>query len=427
MLLGLLVFQLTAFGIEDKIIVDMEGAMNAALSNNIDLKSAKINIDIAKNNIKSANRLQNPSIDSFYFFGAAGNNEPKQFGLSQNIEIAKRKNRKDLAKSNYNLAEKKFDYTAFDLKMDVREAYVNLVEAKSILYTLEQQQALQEELLKIAKNRVEFSKTPSIDAIQAEIALNQIITQVNSAKVNVKSSLSLFNKVINDPQRKIYDSIDKIFAEENNFEEMQTPPSTAKFPEFSVMAEKALSNRFDIKIAKQEVEIAEKELKLIARQKIPDLQVSSGYGYIRGKYTDSGNSNSGAYVGASLVNLPIFYNFSPEIKNAQLKLQQAELNYISVENKAIKDVSAAYERFLTAMENLNRYESKIITGSEKLIETSKKSYIKGEIDITALIVMKQSYKSIIIGYAQALAEYYNSWTNFLREVNDEDFCVIETL
>ena len=422
-----MLYPLTALGIENKIIVDMEGAMNAALSNNIDLKSAKINVDIAKNNIKTANRFQNPSIDSFYFFGKAGENEPRQIGLSQDIEIAKRKNRKNLAKSNFELIRQNFKYTAFDLKMDVREAYVNLIEAKSILHTLEQQQVLQEELLKIAKNRVEYSKTPAIDAIQAEIALNQIITQVNTAKVNVKNALSLFNKCINDPQKIIYDSSDNIFAEKNNFEEMQTPPPTLNYPNFSEIAEKALSNRFDIKIAKQNIDIAEKELKLVASQKIPDLRLSGGYGFIQGKYTDNGHLNNGAYVGASLINIPVFYNYSPEIKNASLKLQQAEYQYQSVENKAIKDISMAYERFITAKDNLNRYESNIVIGSEKLIETSKESYLKGEISITALIVMKQSYKSIIIGYTQALAEYYNSWTNFLREVNNEDFNIIELL
>ena len=427
LLIGLVFYPLKAFGIEDKIIVDMEVAMNVALSNNIDLKSAKLNIDIAKNNIKTANRLQNPSIDSFYFLGKAGNNEPRQIGLSQNIEIAKRKNRKNLAKSNLELVKKDFEYTAFDLKMDVREAYVNLIEAKSILHTLEQQQALQEELLKIAKNRVEYSKTPVIDAIQAEIALNQIVTQVNTAKVNVKNALSLFNKCINDPQKTIYDSSDNIFAENNNFEEMQTPPPTLKYPDFSEIAKKALSNRFDIKIAKQNIDIAEKELKLVASQKIPDLKISGGYGFIQGKYTDNGSLNNGAYVGASLINIPVFYNYSPEIQNATLKLQQSEFNYQSIENKAIKDISMAYERFLTAKDNLNRYESNIVVGSEKLIETSKESYLKGEISITALIVMKQSYKSIIIGYTQALAEYYNSWTNFLREVNNEDFNIIELL
>ena len=407
--------------------VYLNEAIDAALKNNIDLQAAKLERNIAENNIKSANRLQNPSFDAFYFMGAAGNNEPKQLGVSENIEIAKRKARKNLAESNLKLVEKNIDYTTFDLKMDVRETYINLVAAKSILYTLEQQKELQEELLGIAKSRVKSHKAPDIDVMQAEIALNQMITQVNSAKVNEKKALAEFNKVINNPDDIVYDSMDKLFTEENNFEEMLTPPPDYNFPEFSAIIQKALDNRFDIKIAKQEIDVAEKNLTVVARQRIPDLQLSGGYAYQLGKYTDSGNFNNGAYAGASLVNIPLFYNYSPEIQNATLTLKQAELKYLSVKNRAVKDVSAAYERFLTAADNLNHYEKKIITDSEELIETSKGSYEEGKSDITALIVMKQSYKSIIIGYSQALAEYYNSWTNFLREVNDEDFTLTENL
>ena len=407
--------------------VYLNEAIDAALKNNIDLQAAKIERNIAKNNIKSANRLQNPSFDAFYFMGAAGNNEPKQLGVSENIEIAKRKARKNLAESNLKLVEKNLDYTTFDLKMDVREAYINLVATKSILFTLEQQKELQEELLDIARSRVKSHKSQDIDVMQAEIALNQMITQVNSARVSVNKALADFNKVINNPEDVTYDSMDKLFTEENNFEEMMTPPPDYNFPDFDQIVQKAIDNRFDIKIAKQEIDVAEKNLTVVARQRIPDIQISGGYAYQLGRYTDSGNFNNGAYAGASLVNIPLFYNYSPEIQNAALKLKQAELKYTSVKNRAVKDVSAAYERFLTAADNLNHYEKKIITDSEKLIETSKDSYEEGKSDITALIVMKQSYKSIIIGYSQALAEYYNSWTNFLREVNDEDFTLTENL
>lgn len=407
--------------------VYLNEAIDAALENNIDLQAAKIERNIAKNNIKTANRLQNPSFDAFYFMGAAGNNEPKQLGISENIEIAKRKARKNLAESNLKLVEKNLDYTTFDLKMDVREAYINLVATKSILFTLEQQKELQEELLDIARSRVKNHKSQDIDVMQAEIALNQMITQVNSARVSVNKALADFNKVINNPEDVTYDSMDKLFTEENNFEEMMTPPPDYNFPDFDQIVQKAIDNRFDIKIAKQEIDVAEKNLTVVARQRIPDIQISGGYAYQLGRYTDSGNFNNGAYAGASLVNIPLFYNYSPEIQNAALKLKQAELKYTSVKNRAVKDVSAAYERFLTAADNLNHYEKKIITDSEKLIETSKDSYEEGKSDITALIVMKQSYKSIIIGYSQALAEYYNSWTNFLREVNDEDFTLTENL
>lgn len=426
-IIALFCFINTSFGIEDVRKVYLNEAINAALKNNIDLQVAQIELNIAKNNIKSANRLQNPSFDAYYFMGASGRTEPRQLGATQEIEIAKRNARKKLAESNLKLSEKEFDYTTFDLKMDVREAYINLVATKSILFTLEQQEELQEELLKIAKARVKAHSTPQIDVIQAEIALNQMITQVNTANVHVKNALAKFNKVINDPNNIVYDSMDKIFSEENNFEEMLTPAPDYKFPAFSEIKQRALENRYDIKISKQEIDIAEKNLTVVARQRIPDFQISGGYAYKPGAYSDSGNFNNGAYVGGSLVNIPLFYNYSPEIQNATLKLKQAELKNESVQNKAIKDVKAAYDRFLTAADNLNHYESKIVTGSEELIETSKKSYEAGESDITSLIVMKQSYKSIIIGYTQALAEYYNSWTNFLREVNDETFSFAENL
>jgi len=412
---------LNALSIEDVSKVYLDEAIDIALKNNLDLKAAQINVAIAKSEIKSANRLQNPSIDTFYFMGGEANSEPKQIGVSQNIEIAKRKARKKLAESKLSLVEKNVDYTAFDLKMDVREAYVELVAAKSVLDTLEQQKELQEELLEIAKNRVAQKERPSTDAIQVEIALNQLNTQVNTARVNVKSALFNFNKIINTPENIVYDSKDNIFLEENNYKEMDTPPPTYNFPEFSEILVKGLKNRFDIQIARQELDIAEKNLSVVTRQRVPDLSLTGGYAYKTGHYSESGHFNSGAYAGASLVNIPLFYNYLPEVQAAMLKIEQAKINCQSVENKAIRDIQTAYEKFLTAAENLTYYENKIISGSEQLIDLSMDSYEEWESDITAIIVMKQSYKSMIVGYTYALAEYYNSWTDFLREVNDEDF------
>ncbi len=415
-----------ANAIQDIKKVYLNEAIEAAVKNNIDLQAAQIDINIAKNNIKVANRLQNPELNAFYFLGGAGASEPKQIGASQSIEIAKRSARKNLAISNLELTQKNVNYTTFDLKMDVREAYINLVAAKSVLEALEQQQELQEELLEIARNRTKSSKEPEIDTIQVEIALNQLITQVNTAKVDVKTAISNFNKIINDPNKIIYDSKDDLFNEKNNFEEMETPNPNLKFPSTDTVIEKALQNRYDIQIAKQEIDIAQKNLTVVARQRVPDIELSSGYAYQVASQTDSGHFNSGAYVGASIVNIPLFYNYSPEIQNAAFKVRQAELKYNSVKNKAVKDITAAYERFLTAAENLSHYETKILKNSEQMIEMSKDSYENGETDITALIVMKQSYRSIIIGYTYALAEYYNDWTNFLREINDEDFEFSET-
>lgn len=403
--------------------VTLPQALDLAVQNNIDYKSAKIDVDIAKNKIKEANRLQNPDFNIFYNFGSAGRGNPQQIGLSETIEIAKRGARKKLAKSNLELTKQNVGYFEFDLKMDVREAYVNLVAAKSVLNALEQQQQLLKDLLEVSKKRVAAGASPEMDILQAEIALNQMITQVNTAKVNVKAATIEFNKVIN-PKEKTdvqFDSADELFSDKENFLALLTPKPDINVPSFDEITENTLKNRFDIRIAKQQIDVAEKNLKVVARQRIPDLAIQGGYGYQPKNFNDEGRFLNGAYAGASLINLPFLYTYKPEIKNAKLEVDKAQLNYISTQNKAIKDLNSAYEKFVTAKLNLNYYNEKLLKSSEEMIKLSKRSYEAGKSNLTSLIVMEQSYKSIIVGYTYALADYYNCWIDFLRETNAEEF------
>lgn len=403
--------------------ISLPQALDLAVQNNIDYKSAKLDVDIAKNKIKEANKLQNPDINIFYNFGAAGRGNPQQIGLSETIEIAKRGARKKLAKSYLELAKQNAGYFEFDLKMDVREAYVNLVAAKSVLDALEQQQQLLEDLLNIAKKRVAAGASPEMDIIQAEIALNQMITQVNTAKVNVKAASIEFNKVIN-PKEKTdiqFDSKDELFNDKDNFLALLTPKPDVEIPSFDTISENTLKNRFDIRIAKQQIDAAQKNLKVVAKQRIPDLAIQGGYGYQNKSFSEDGTFKNGAYAGASLVNIPLLYTYRPEIKNAKIEVDKAYLNYMSTQNKAVKDLNSSYEKFVTAKLNLNYYNEKLLKSSEEMIKLSKRSYEVGKSNLTSLIVMEQSYKSIIVGYTYALAEYYNCWIDFLRETNTEEF------
>lgn len=193
----------------------------------------------------------------------------------------KRGARKKLAKSNLQLTKENTGYFEFDLKMDVREAYINLVAAKSILNSLEQQQKLLEELVDIAKKRAAAGAAPEMDVLQAEIALNQMATQVNTAKVNVKSALFEFNKVIN-PKDKTdvqFDTADDLFTAKENFIALLTPKPKSDMPSFDSISQNSLKNRFDIRIAEQQIDVAQKNLTVVARQRIPDLAILGGYRY----------------------------------------------------------------------------------------------------------------------------------------------------
>lgn len=403
--------------------ISLQEALDIALENNIDYQASKMNVGIAENKVKESNRLQNPEINTFFNIGEIGKGEPQATGISEKIEIAKRDARKKLAQSNLELTKQNLEYTEFDLKMDVREAYVNLVAAKEILIVLEQRQKLLNDLLTIAKKRVAAGEVEEIDVIQTEIALNQLVIQVNTQKANVKSAMYNFNKVINVNNKTSikYDAEDDNFSDKEDFIALLSPKPMDKLPSFDEISQNSLKNRYDIKIAQQEIDVAKKNLIYISRQRIPDIELQGGYSFITRGMSDSGRSISGAYAGANIVNIPLFYSYKPEIQNAKMQVDQAELHYISLQNKAINDLNSAYEKFVTAKINLNYYNDNLLKNSNELIKVAKKNYATGKSSLTTLIVMEQSYRSIVAGYTYALADYYKCWIDFLREVNVENF------
>lgn len=400
--------------------VDLKTAIEIAQKNNPDIKSSKMDVSIAKNEIKISNRLQNPSIDTFWNLGKAGKGNPNQIGLSQTIELFKRNSRKKAAKINYTLASQNFESAQFNLKMDVAEAYVKLVVSKLILKKYERQQQFLEDLLTISNMNNKEKNKLDLDTIEAKIALNQIITEVNRAKTNERISRIEFNKVINTSD-KTYDSFDFEQSHSNIESEINIPSFSAELPTFQSIEEDAIKNRFDIKIAKKQIELAKQKLIVVARQRIPDIEISSGYGYQTIGLSDDNHYKAGAYIGASLVNIPILYSYKPEIKNAQLEVEKADLNYISTINKAKKSVEIAYENFITSRLNLECYNDKILKDSEDLFELFEKKYKIEEVDFATLAAVEESYQDLIVGYSAALSDYYIGWINFLREINSENF------
>ena len=404
--------------------ITLTDAIDLALSNNLDLQSERINVELAKNNVKTANRLQNPEINIFYNFGAAGRGNPQQIGATELIEIAKRGPRKKLAQANLYKKDLDVKLREFELEMDVRETYVDLVGLKTVLGCLYDQKKLLNDFLALSQKRHNAGEVQETDVIQTQISINQLETQINSARTAVQAARNDFNKALNvkqDNPQVVYDAFEDELPGETVFIALKTPDFNLKMPPFEKIADRALEKRLDIKLAKQEIEVAKKNLVVVSRQRVPDIELMGGYGYQPHGHSDTGEFRAGAYAGANLNNIPLLYSFKPEIKNAQLQVVQAQTNYESAKNKAIKEMNSAYEQFLSSRTNLLFYKQKLIKDSEKLINISKKNYFEGKTDLTSLVVMEQSYKEIVVGYIQALTDYYTDWIDFLRTVNSEDF------
>lgn len=388
------------------------------------LKIREMDVEVAKNKIEQANQLKNPTVGSFINMGKAGENDPQYLGVTQLVELAKRHPRKKFAESEYKLSKENFNQTKFILGMDVRDAYVDVVGAKTILKQIDDQYELLSEICNLAQEKYNAGLANQMDIFQTELALNQLKIQRNSAQVNVNNAINELNSIIYCTE-KDFDSVAEIYSD--NYEALLVPQPSTDIPSLNDILAKYLDSCYYVKIAKQEIDVAEKNLTNVIRQRVPDLEVTAGWSYNEKYRNPTGSFYGGAYVGVNLVNIPIFYTFSPEIKNAKIALEQANLKYNSVVDELIKDIAAAYESFNTAKTNLNYYNSKVIGDSFILMNYAKENYKKDKSDLISLIVMEKCYKDIVIGYTQALVDYCKCWTALLRALDVETLALTESL
>lgn len=410
----LITFTQSCWAILDEKKIDIKEAIKKAISTNPQMQMLNMDVEISKNNTKVAGSLKNLTLDVAYNIGPAAKGDNQQVGANYLFEIFKRGKRKDFAKTKELVAVNEMLFAQYDLILNVRKAYIDLLLKKTNLEILREQKQLSQDIYDSIKKDAEKGKVPQTDVLQAKISLNRIIMAENNARYNVIFSQNRFNTVMNTSDINYDTKEDNL---NKNYNDLLTIDPSLDILEFNRIKEFALANRFDLQKAKQEVIAAEKNLEIVKSQLIPDLQLGSGYSWTTAHNSDSGNARHGAYAMGSIVNIPLIYRYKPEIQNAKLEIEKAQLKYKDTEIDAIRNITDAWERYIITKENLNFYNNELLANSKELLTQSIKSFNNREIDFTTFLVSKKAYFDLINDYNKALADYYISFAELIKEMN----------
>ena len=443
---------------EDSIVIKpitLIDAYSIADKENIDIISAKKNIDSAKQDINIAKEIPNPQIQPMFGLGKvySQQNQPNQIGFEQLLEIGKRGARTNVAKSNYNLTNDNVKANVFDLHSNIREAYINLVNAKSTLVVLNEQKILLEKLVDIAQKRYNAGDVAQIDVLESQLALNQVISEINQSHSQVLQSRSAFNGILNSKsiQKTVYDvndiflpgdfnyqpvitsksSVDKIINVSNKKFSLKinkdivdpalSPTPLSILPPIEKLQAIAVNQRLDLKIAKDQIDTAEKSLILAKRQRIPDIDFTGGYMYdFANTGTGSKNYEQGLYMQPSIT-LPIFHNQGAEIQKNKIALDQAKLQYESAKNQTFIQIQTDYEQLEVSKDNLLLYKNKLLSDSSDVVRMSQRRYEVGKADLSSVIQVQQEYQSIMTVYVSSLISYYQAWSSIMKDVGEETY------
>lgn len=387
--------------------VSLSTAMEMGINANIELQEKRKNLGIAKNEIKAANQLKNPQFQSNILSGKISNANSSQVGVMLPIEVAKRGVRKNAAKINTSMVQHEVQQYEFDLKLRIRTAYFNLLQAKSDLKIMEERRDLLEDLLLLAKGKPKNSDTYNIDVLQADMRFKKQLIAINKAKANVKTAQYNFNRVLNlNDTTTFYDSQEDSLFDKSFLYEIQVPP-------YEEAEKLALEYRHDILAAKQKIDKSKMDLEIQKRRRIPDIAIGGGYAFSMGKKSE-GEHLTGAYIGVG-ADIPVLYQYTPEIKNAQIVVEKTELDYLAKVNITKNTLRTNYDKFLIAKENVSHYNS-IIDESNQILKLSRERYKNGKGNLMNLIINEHTHQEYLNEYIGAVGVYYNTYIALLQEM-----------
>lgn len=388
--------------------VDLEKMIEIGLKENCDLKIKRMELKAAEKDIKIANRLKNPEIQSNVVIGNVALGNSSQAGVALPIEVLKRGVRKKIAQEEYSIKETELRQAEHNYKLQIMQAYFDILYAKSVYN-------IQEERLKLFKNLVKITtdkpKYPAyeIDNLKADIQYAQQLIEVNRAKAALLAKQFEMNKILNTGKDDVmYDTKEPSLLGHWAFMEI-------KIPEYEFLENVALQYSYVVKISEKNIDKAEQELTYAKRQRVPDVSVAGGYAWQA--YRNAPNDYGGAFVGFNM-DLPVLYNFTPEIQKAQIFLERSKAGKKAYEHQLKYELKKDFNTFKYSAENME-YSKKILQDSEKIVKLSTDGYISGKNSYTDLVINENGHQEVLSQYLNAMSRHFYSYLELMQDIGHD--------
>ena len=388
--------------------VDLEKMIEIGLKENCDLKIKRMELKAAEKDIKIANRLKNPEIQSNVVIGNVALGNSSQAGVALPIEVLKRGVRKKIAQEEYSIKDTALRQAEHNYKLQIMQAYFDILYAKSVYN-------IQEERLKLFKNLVKITtdkpKYPAyeIDNLKADIQYAQQLIEVNRAKAALLAKQFEMNKILNTGKDDVmYDTKEPSLLGHWAFMEI-------KIPEYEFLENVALQYSYVVKISEKNIDKAEQELTYAKRQRVPDVSVAGGYAWQA--HRNAPNDYGGAFVGFNM-DLPVLYNFTPEIQKAQIFLERSKAGKKAYEHQLKYELKKDFNTFKYSAENME-YSKKILQDSEKIVKLSTDGYISGKNSYTDLVINENGHQEVLSQYLNAMSRHFYSYLELMQDIGHD--------
>jgi len=382
--------------------LSLQDALKAARNNNLQLKAAKFNINIAEADVVTASlrpnlQLNNQSLQMMASDHYKANtqwynpaNRQVWWQLTKTLQIAgQRANKIDFAQKNTDVNKAGYAETERAMFADVATKWLEVWNAQRNLKMINYARQNVDSVVIINKVRLKNQVVTETDFYRTQLLSKQYTLQYTTAKQELNNKVKELMLALG--------TTDSISVKND---EVFPPAVTQSFKE---LLDQASKERTDLKLAVSQMAASESNIKLQKSMAIPQPQAGLIYN----------PQNTVPYAGIYVtIDLPFFDRNQGEIKKSQYLKQQAEQQYTAVQQQVNTELSTAYSSYRTQQQNIEGYKA-VLKQSSDILSNVKYAYLKGGTTVIDFLEAQRSWLDVQQQYNDAMYLYHQSYIQLL--------------
>jgi outer membrane protein, heavy metal efflux system len=377
------------------VIVSLDDAIRLALQHNHSLLAARSTIQQSQAEEVTANLRPDPVLlgDADFLpvfqpdqFTSDYVNNTAQFdlGVSYLFERGKkRQHRLQAAKDVTAVTRSQVADAERGLTYNVASQYINVELAESTLALAQQDLKSFQDSVDIANTRYKDGDISEDDLLKIKLQLLQFQADVSAAQLARAQGLSDLRQLLG------YESVPADYDVAANFAYQPVPGNLEDFEA------KALQTRPDLQAAQQGITAANSQYQL--QKAIGKRDVTGQVNYTHLEY------NEISLFGQ--MQLPIFDRNQGEIARAGYAITQAQEQEKFAQGQVLTDVRDAFENMHSNDGIVTLYRTGYLDEAQQDRDISEYAYRRGAASLLDFLDAERSYRSVQLGYRQALASY----------------------
>lgn len=402
----LVAFPVFSQDVEQRIEI-LADLIQEALENNPGLEAAVLRAQSAEKVISQAGALPDPQlnlgllnlpVNSFTF-----DQEPmtgKLIGLMQMFPFpGKQGLAKEMAEFEATAVKYQQEEVRNQIVQMVKSAYYNLYAIDRAKETVQKNQALMEQFIRIVETKYATGTGLQQDVLRAQVEFSKLEDDLIMWQQKRRAAIARLNAILNRP----VDSYFSITARE-----LDLPESHA----FGSPVETIEQQRPLLLAWKKRIQKAESSVKLARRDYWPNFAV--GASYLQRDNLSNGAVMHDFFSATFSINIPLFFKRKQGAKVAEKELALSALHaqYRNVYISVLSDLESADAEMERNRKRVELYEGGILIQAQQSLESAQAGYQVGKVDFLTLIsnwMMLQNYE---MQYFFAMADFHKALANF---------------